>query len=114
MHFQQVVLNFYADKTTDFSTNATSLVRGLGNIDLLTLVFGLSIGAAMALTSTNGDRLDPRRAKDVSQLSQYEKALMSSGLVGINKTAEGTTYQVTEMGRRFLTEFSYLQHKCEE
>lgn len=112
MHFQQLVLTYYEDKTMDFSADVTPLVRSLGVVNLLTLVFGLTIGAAMALTA--GGNLVQGRAKGLAQLGEYDKALMISGLVNITKTQRGTTYQVTEMGRRFLTEFAYLQRKVEE
>ena len=112
MHFQQLFLNYYADKSVDFSVNVTALVRNLGIVDLLTLVFGLTIGAAMALTA--GGSLVKGGTKGVEQLGQFEKSLMISGLVDITKTQEGTTYRVTEMGRRFLKEFAYLQRVIEE
>jgi len=114
MHFQRLFLNFYTDGTMDFSADVTALVRSLGIVDLLTLAFGFTIGAVMAFTSGSGDSLSWGRAKGVAQLGQYEKALMISGLVNVMKTREGTTYQVTETGRRFLTEFAYLQRKIEE
>jgi hypothetical protein len=112
MHFQQLFLNYYADKSVDFSADVTALVRSLGIVDLLTLVFGLTIGAAMALTY--GSNLAKGGAKGVEQLDQFERSLMISGLVNVTKTQEGTTYQVTEMGRRFLKEFAYLQRMIEE
>ena len=114
MHFQQLVLTYYEDKTMDFSADVTPLVRSLGFVSLLTLVFGLTIGAAMTLTAATGGNLAQGRARGLAQLGEYEKALMISGLVNVTKTQEGTTYQVTEMGRRFLTEFAYLQRKVEE
>jgi hypothetical protein len=112
MHFQQLFLNYYADKSVDFSVDVTALVRNLGIVDLMTLVFGLTIGAAMALTGRSN--LVKGGPKGVEQLDQYERSLMISGLVNVTKTQKGTTYQVTEMGRRFLKEFEYLQRVIEE
>jgi hypothetical protein len=111
MHFQRMFVNFYADKSVDFSADVSTLIRSLGIVNLLTLVFGLTVGAAMALTSVEGSR---SKVKDLQKLSQYERTLTLSGLVNVTKTPEGTTYQLTEMGRRFLTEYAYLQRQVQE
>ena len=114
MHFQQLFLNFYPDKSMDFSADVTALVRSLGIVDLLTLVFGLTIGAAMSLTITGRSVLVRGTAKGAAQLDEFEEALVTSGLVNVAKIPEGTTYQVTEKGRRFLREFAYLRRLEEE
>ena len=114
MHFHQLVLNFYTDGTSDFSTNVTTLVRNLGVVDLLTLIFGVTIGAAITLTATSRAKQTEPIAENMEQLDEYEKALVASGLVLVARNKEGTTYQVTETGRRFLTEYSDLRRKLEE
>ena len=114
VHFHELFLNFYSDGTSDFSANVTSLIRSLGVVDLLTLIFGVSIGAAITLTAANRAKQTKSTAKGMRHLDQYEKALVASGLVIVAKNREGTTYQVTEMGRRFLMEYADFRRKLEE
>ena len=113
MHFHQLVLNFYTDGTSDFSVNTTTLVRHLGIVDLLTLIFGVTIGAAISL-SVHSPPKETDTAAGMAHLSPYERALVASGLVVVGRNREGTTYRVTETGRRFLMEYAYLRRKLEE
>lgn len=113
MHFHQLILNIYTDGTSDFSANVTTLVRNLGIVDLLTLTFGVTIGAAITLTATNRAKQTEGPAESMAHLDQYEKALVASGLVIVARNKEGTTYQVTETGRRFLMEYADLRRKLE-
>jgi hypothetical protein len=104
LHFEQVTLNYYTNGKVDFTTDATSLVRSLGTVAVLSLVFGTAIGAAVGLTYT----AHLRTAQPTSRRSDYEEELATKGLVVINKTSEGTTYRLTETGRRFLKEYRFL------
>ena len=113
MHFHQLVLNFYTDGTSDFSTNVTTLVRNLGIVDLLTLIFGVTIGAAITLTANSRLKQTESPAESMAHLDQYEKALVASGLVIVTRNKDGTTYQVTGTGRRFLMEYTDLRRKIE-
>jgi hypothetical protein len=114
IHFHQVFLNFYTNGTNDFSANVTTLVRNLGIVDLLTLIFGITIGAAITLTAANRAKQTEGPAESMAHLDKYERALVASGLVIVARNKEGTTYQMTEMGRRFLMEYADLRRKLEE
>jgi len=114
MHFHEFFLNFYTDGTSDFSANVTTLVRSLGIVVLLALIFGVTIGAAITLTAANRAKQIAAAAESMAHLDQYEKALVASGLVIVARNKEGTTYQVTETGRRFLMEYTDLRRKLEE
>lgn len=114
MHFHEFFLNFYTDGTSDFSANVTTLVRNLGIVDLLTLIFGVTIGAAITLTAANRAKQTERPAESMADIDEYERALVASGLVIVARNKEGTTYQVTEIGRRFLMEYADLRRKLEE
>jgi hypothetical protein len=113
MHFHQIFLNYYADGTMDFSADVTGLVRGLGVVNLLTLIFGLVLGVAVGLTLKSPDPIRGL-ARGASNLTQYERALADSGLVRITQTQEGTTHEITERGRRFLLEYADLQRRLQE
>jgi hypothetical protein len=99
-HFHSLTISYYTDGTMDFSTDVTSLVRGLGIVTMLILGFGLAMGTAMGLTTkyrvTGGNK------------STYEEALMSSGFVNITNSPNGTMYQLTETGKRFLRDYAFL------
>jgi len=114
MHFHQLVLNFYTNGTSDFSTNVTPLVRNLGIVDLLTLTFGVTIGAALTLTAASRGKQTEATAEGMAHLDQYEKALVASGLVIVARNKDGVTYRVTETGRRFLMEYADLRRKLEQ
>ena len=104
-HFQQVTLNFYTNGKVDFTTDASNLVRSLGTVAMLSLVFGLTIGAAVGLTcSPQFGSTDSR-----SGAGNYEEEMSKMGFVVITKTDEGTTYQLTDLGRRFLREYRFLE-----
>jgi len=107
-HFQEVTLNYYANGSTDFTANAASLVRSFAGIALFLLVFGVITGAAIGLdygaeTDTFGH----------TTLSSYEGTITKLGFVEINQMREGTTYRLTDRGRRFLREYRFLE-KTEE
>jgi predicted transcriptional regulator len=101
-HFERVTLNFYTNGTSDFTTDATGLVRSLGTIAMLTLMFGIATGTAVGLTYNAQLNRKPTA-------EGYEEKLAKAGFVKIEKTSEGTTYQLTEHGRRFLSEYRFLE-----
>jgi hypothetical protein len=104
-HFEQVTLNYYTNGKADFSTDVSSLVRSLGTVAMLTLFFGVTIGAAVGLTCSPHFET----ASSKSGRSNYEGEMAKMGFVVITKTAEGTTYQLTDHGRRFLSEYRFLE-----
>jgi len=104
-HFEQVTLNYYTNGKVDFTTDATSLVRSLGTVAMLSLVFGVTMGAAVGLTCS----AHFNSANSRSGLSNYEEELAKMGFVVVTKTAEGTTYKLTDFGRRFLREYRFLE-----
>jgi hypothetical protein len=108
-HFEQVTLNFYTNGKADFSTDATNLVRSLGTIALLALIFGVTTGAAFGLTLST----HLKAPNSTTPSAGYEEEMAKAGFVVINKTTEGTTYRLTEIGRRFLREYRFLE-KTEE
>ena len=104
-HFEQVTLNYYTNGKADFSTNVSGLVRSLGTVAMLTLFFGVTIGAAVGLTcSPHFEATDSKSGR-----SNYEEEMARMGFVVITKTDEGTTYQLTDHGRRFLREYRFLE-----
>ena len=103
-HFAKVTLNFYPDGTSDFTTDATNLVRSLGAITMLSLIFGISSGAAVSLTYSNFKKVELKQKAE-----SYDEQIAKTGLVKINRTSEGATYQLTELGRRFLNEYRFLE-----
>jgi hypothetical protein len=104
-HFEKVTLNIYTNGSSDFTTDATSLVRSLGAIAILSLAFGVAGGTAVGLTYDA--HLHRRESKTGSE--GYEEKIANAGFVKIGKTSEGTTYQLTEVGRRFLAEYRFLE-----
>jgi len=105
LHFGQVTLNYYTNGKVDFTTDASSLVRSLGTVTMLSLVFGVTIGAAVGLTcSPQFDQANSR-----SRPGNYEEEMARMGFVVVTKTDEGTTYRLTDFGRRFLREYRFLE-----
>jgi len=103
-HFQQVTLNYYSNGSTDFTANAASLVRSFAGIALFSLVFGFTTGAAIGLAySAQTDTANP------TALSSYEGAITKLGFVEMKQTREGTTYRLTDQGRRFLRDYRFLE-----
>ena len=102
-HFEQLTLNYYTNGKVDFTTDVSSLVRSLTTVSLLSLVFGVTIGAAIGLTCS------PHFEPTDSRLSNYEEEMAKMGFVVITKTDEGTTYRLTDYGRRFLREYRFLE-----
>ena len=104
-HFEKVTLNIYTNGSTDFTTDATNLVRSLGAIAILSLVFGVAGGAAVGLTYNT----HPKGIESKTGAEGYEEKIANAGFVKIDRTSEGTTYQLTEFGRRFLAEYRFLE-----
>ena len=109
-YFRELVVNFYTDGTVNLSTDVTGLVRSLGIVSLLTLFLGLVMGAALGLMAA-GFPLGPTRTE--GDLKEYEKSLASSGFVKITTATNGTTYELTEVGKRFLRDYAFLNRKIE-
>ena len=105
-HFQQVTLNFYTNGTSDFTTNVSTLVRSLGTVAVFSLFFGVTTGAAIGLTCSP----QIKKSNSPSQESGYEEEMTKMGFVVINKTDEGTTYTLTDHGRRFLRDYRFLEN----
>lgn len=104
-HFQQLTLNYYTNGNVDFTTDASSLVRSLGTVAMLTLFFGITIGAAIGFTcSPNIQAADSKTGT-----TNYEENMAKMGFVVITKSEQGTTYQLTDLGRRFLREYRFLE-----
>ena len=82
-HFEKVTLNFYTNGTADFTTDATSLVRSLGAIAMLSLIFGITTGAAVGLTyNTHLKKIEAKPEPE-----GYEEQIAKNGLVKIDKTS---------------------------
>lgn len=101
IYSHELTVNYYTNGAMDFSVDATSLVRSLGIISLMTLLLGLTAGAAMGL----GARLE--------EAYEYEKAIEKAGFVKITDMPDGTEYQITEYGRRFLRDYAFLNRGIE-
>jgi len=110
-YFQELVVNFYTNGTVSLSTDVTGLVRSLGIISLLTLILGLTIGAALGLIAID---LPDEANRTEGDLNEYEKALASSGFVKVTAASDGTTYQLTEVGKRFLRDYAFLNRRIED
>jgi hypothetical protein len=110
-HFHELTVNYYTDGTMDFSADASALVRSLGVISLMTLIFGLAIGSAISLTTS---KLLPNSTRIEENVDGYEKALMESGFVRVTKATNGTTYQITELGQRFLRDYAFLKREIDD
>jgi len=108
-HFEQVTLNFYMNGKSDFTADVSSLVRSLGTVAIFSLTFGVTTGVAIGFTCS------PRSEtmKSASNTNTYEEEMTKMGFVEINKTEQGTTYKLTENGRRFLRDYRFLE-KTEE
>jgi len=103
-HFERVSVNYYTNGSVDFTANVSSLVNALGAIAMLSLIFGLVIGATIGLTSSVYFKAGAAAGK----LGEYEYALEEAGFVKIERRADATTYQLTDRGRRFLMEYKFL------
>jgi hypothetical protein len=105
LHFQQVTLNYYTNGKTDFTANATNLVRSLGMVAELSLVFGAVAGAAVAFTISTHFTA----SNSTPTSGGYEEQVAKMGFVVVHKTDEGTTYKLTDLGRRFLRDYRFLE-----
>ena len=103
-HFQELVVTIYTSGKTDFSADVTPLVSSLGIVSLLTLIFGLAIGAAMSLTASSAAHVQKKAIG-------YEDALTTAGFMKITTTPDGRTYQLTELGQRFLRDYAFLDRQ---
>lgn len=83
-------------------------VRSLGTVAAFALIFGVATGAAIGLTCSHHVVTSAS-----ANPNAYEEEVTKTGLVVINKTNEGTTYQLTELGRRFLKEYRFLEKNTE-
>jgi predicted transcriptional regulator len=108
-HFEQVTLNYYTNGKVDFTTDVTGLVKSLATVAMLSLVFGTATGGAVGLTYS----ANLKTADSTTRRREYDAELAQKGLVVINRTGEGVTYQLTDLGRRFLREYRFLD-KLEE
>ena len=97
IYSHELTLNTYANGAADFSVDATSLVRNLGFVSLMTLILGLTAGAAVGL----GSRIEKTYG--------YEEAIKRAGFVKITQVPNGTAYQLTELGKRFLKDYAFLK-----
>jgi predicted transcriptional regulator len=93
----------------DFTTDVTGLVKSLATVAMLSLVFGTATGGAVGLTYS----ANLKTADSTTRRREYDAELAQKGLVVINRTGEGVTYQLTDLGRRFLREYRFLD-KLEE
>jgi len=107
IHFNELIVTTYTNGTMDFSTDATVLVRSLGILSLLTLTLGLALGAAMGMSASSLARVEKKTVTD-----GYENSLTRAGFMKITATRDGTTYQLTEHGRRFLRDYAFLNHEA--
>jgi len=103
LHFDQFTVDFYKNGQIGFTTDAAGLVRSMGAVAMMALVFGVVLGAAIGLTRNVQSRTNP-----ALELGPYEDALAITGLVKITKTNDSKTYQLTDHGRRFLREYRFL------
>ena len=108
-HFETVAFNYYTNGSSDFTTNVTVLVRSLLTIAVFSLFFGVSTGAAIGFTCST----QIKATKPASSVSGYDEEMAKMGFVVINKTSEGATYKLTDLGRRFLRDYRFLE-KTEE
>ena len=109
-YFRELIVNFYTDGTVNLSTDVTGLVRSLGIISLLTLFLGLTVGAALGLIAAD---FVPATSGTEGDLKEYEESLASSGFVKITTATDGTTYELTEVGKRFLRDYAFLNRRIE-
>ena len=47
----------------------------------------------------------------VEKTNEYESSLTTAGFMKITATPDGTTYELTEHGRRFLREYAFLNRE---
>lgn len=111
-HFHVLSMNAYQDGTADFSTDSTRMVRALGGLTLLTLAFGLLVGAAIGLTSINLSQT--ARTVGKATVEESMELLLKSGFVKSIPTEDGTKYEITNNGLRFLTDYQDLKRTSEQ
>jgi hypothetical protein len=99
-------MNYYTNGSVDFTTDVTSIVRELSMIAILALVFGVATGAALGLTCNTGFKTST--PSSTSGLAEYEEEVSTRGLVVVERSGDGTSYKLTDLGRRFLREYRFL------
>lgn len=108
-HFQRLSLNLYDNGVTDFSTDITGLVRGLGTMALLTMVLGLLIGTTIGLGPVQGLVEKESMEGQIVRSIKVDVTLLKSRLVSAIATEEGTKFELTDEGKRFLAEYEKNQ-----
>ena len=111
-HFNSLSLNAYPDGTADFSTDSTRMVRALSGLALLTMAFGLLVGAAIGLTSLNFSRT--ARTVGKTTVEEGMELLLKSGFVKSVPTDGGMKYEITDTGLRFLGDYQDLKRISEQ
>ena len=111
-HFNRLVVSIYTNGSMDFAANASTLVRSLGTLSLLVLALGVVMGAVMSLTAF--DVKGKQAIASVSSSDEYEKKVVMAGFLKVTSTQNGTTYAVTEQGKRFLRDYAFLSEKMKQ
>ena len=111
-HFHELTLNAYTDGTADFTVDATKMTRALSVLALLTMMFGLLIGAAIGLTSINFSRT--ARTVGKATVEESMELLLKSGFVKSAPTEDGTKYEITDTGLRFLGDYQDLKSASQQ
>ena len=106
-HFQEVILNFYESRPTDFSVDVTNLVRGLGVVALACLGLGLLVGSVIGLSEAG--KLFQSLHGSFARDTKIDAALLKSGLVTGIATHEGIRFDLTEKGRQLLQDYAENQ-----
>jgi hypothetical protein len=108
-HFQEVILNFYENHSTDFSVDVTVLVRGLGVVALACMALGLIVGTLIGLRHT-GILLETKEGHFAPD-AKIDVLLLKSGLVSGVATHEGVKFELTDRGRQFMQEYEKNEHE---
>jgi len=111
-HFNRLVVSIYTNGSMDFAANASALVRSLGALSLFALALGVVMGAVMALTAF--DVKGKHTNTSVNRSEEYERQVAMAGFLKVTHTQAGTTYEVTEHGRRFLRDYALLGEKLRQ
>lgn len=105
-HFRELKLNIYPNGVVDFSADMTTVVRALSILALLTMLIGLLVGTAMGLSSLNLSRTARTIGKDA--VDNSVQLLLKSGFVRKVATEQGTNFEITDTGVKFLREYQRL------
>ena len=66
----------------------------------------------MALTAS--DVKGKHVESTVSRADEYERKVVMAGFLKVTSTLNGTTYAVTEQGKRFLRDYAFLSEKMKQ